>query len=359
MEYIEYEISQTKGKQPRNRCRFALLSTSGAVLALADKITKKLNSAANIDTFVDKCINGGKPQPWKELCELADAVKDIKAMLLEAKAAEEKHTARQAKVSAAAGAVATATAAATATLAPIVNVVVNNYTGAAAAVSTHMGDTGAATVGRKGNRAGNSPGQSSGKMKIGKSIREEIWEKYIGDKAKADCPVCLKRPIRMTDFSAGHIEAESRGGATDATNLIPICSNCNCRMSTENLYAYTRKNFGRDPVFPALTCETALVPSSSEPKNVILSEKDSRRKCSKVIKHDHCRAISGTEIEKKPFDSDEEAIAFAKECGYTGITHKTGSKAVYYFVSKSPNKFKIAEDSKSGAWEYTSWELIY
>jgi hypothetical protein len=87
------------------------------------------------------------------------------------------------------------------------------------------------------------------KEKISKETREQIWERYIGDKAKADCPVCRKRTIRMTDFSAGHIVAEACGGPTDSSNLMPICGNCNSRMSTMNLYEYCHKEFGRDPEF--------------------------------------------------------------------------------------------------------------
>jgi len=90
---------------------------------------------------------------------------------------------------------------------------------------------------------------TGGKKKISKETREQIWEHYIGDRAKAECPVCRKRTIRMTDFSAGHIVAEACGGATDATNLMPICSNCNSRMSTMNLYEYCQKEFGRAPDF--------------------------------------------------------------------------------------------------------------
>jgi 5-methylcytosine-specific restriction endonuclease McrA len=87
------------------------------------------------------------------------------------------------------------------------------------------------------------------KKKISKEAREQIWERCIGDRAKADCPVCKKRTIRMTDFSAGHIVAEACGGATDTTNLMPICGNCNSRMGTTNLYEYTLKEFGRLPDF--------------------------------------------------------------------------------------------------------------
>ena len=86
------------------------------------------------------------------------------------------------------------------------------------------------------------------KEKISKEMREQIWETYIGDHAKADCPVCQKRVIRMTDFSAGHIVAEACGGETNVGNLMPICGNCNSRMATKNLFEYCLAEFGREPV---------------------------------------------------------------------------------------------------------------
>jgi hypothetical protein len=88
------------------------------------------------------------------------------------------------------------------------------------------------------------------KSKITLAMREQIWKKYIGRTIDCMCPVCQTRLISMTDFSAGHITAEAMGGATDVTNLLPICGNCNSRMSTENLFEYTLKNYMREPVFP-------------------------------------------------------------------------------------------------------------
>jgi hypothetical protein len=93
------------------------------------------------------------------------------------------------------------------------------------------------------------PKSGGGKKKISKEAREQIWERCIGNRAKTECPVCKKRTIRMTDFSAGHIVAEACGGATDTTNLLPICGNCNSRMGTMNLYDYCLKEFGRLPDF--------------------------------------------------------------------------------------------------------------
>jgi hypothetical protein len=237
-----------------------------------------------------------------------------------------------------------ATAVATASAAPVVNVIVNNYAGAAPL--SEPAQTGG------GNKV------KKAKEKISKEMRDTIWEKYIGNKATADCPVCQKRVIGMTDFSAGHIEAEATGGVTDVTNLIPICGNCNSRMHTTNLYEYTRKNFGRDPVFPGMPLAEPVRPTVSALENVI-THVGPMGTCKKVITHEHCRAIAGGESDKRHFSSDNDAIAFAKECGYTAITHATGSKALYYFTSNADKKFNVSTEEGKGSWDFTSWELVY
>jgi hypothetical protein len=93
------------------------------------------------------------------------------------------------------------------------------------------------------------------KEKITLAMREQIWKKYIGRTIDCPCPVCQTRVIGMTDFSAGHVIAEATGGSTDVSNLVPICGNCNSRMSTENLFDYTMKNYMRPPIFPELETE--------------------------------------------------------------------------------------------------------
>jgi 5-methylcytosine-specific restriction endonuclease McrA len=90
------------------------------------------------------------------------------------------------------------------------------------------------------------------KETITKTTREYIWYKFIGNLAKAKCPICNKFEIEMTSFDAGHIVAEACGGPTNRDNLMPICHTCNSRMHTTNLYDYCRKNHHRDPVCPAL-----------------------------------------------------------------------------------------------------------
>ena len=104
------------------------------------------------------------------------------------------------------------------------------------------------------------------KEKITLAMREQIWKKYIGRVIDCACPVCQTRLISMTDFSAGHIIAEATGGVTDITNLVPICGNCNSRMSTLDLFEYTQKNYMRAPVFPGLKTDTVSDVKGAEKK---------------------------------------------------------------------------------------------
>lgn len=94
-------------------------------------------------------------------------------------------------------------------------------------------------------------GPKSKKDPIGKAMREAAWDRWIGAECgRTKCPVCQDRNIRPTDFSAGHILAESCGGATSAENLLPICSTCNVRMATKNLHEFCIETYRRDIVLP-------------------------------------------------------------------------------------------------------------
>lgn len=41
--------------------------------------------------------------------------------------------------------------------------------------------------------------------------------------------------ITVFNFQCGHIHAESLGGATNISNLVPICSRCNQSMGTQHM----------------------------------------------------------------------------------------------------------------------------
>jgi hypothetical protein len=350
MDYLKTQLEVYKeASQKEPKAKRALILALHHVVSISATLEREIKDRPTFEALFDKMAsqNSKMVKDMARLTELLSlAKKDLDIVRNDRR-----------KRSAAPRATAAAAAAAIATANPVVNVVVNNYTGASHQKPNHDAET---TVPQTGGMGTNLREKRPHKLTVTREMREAIWEKYIGDKAKVDCPVCQKRIIRMTDFSAGHIEAESRGGVTDATNLIPICSNCNCRMSTENLFEYTRKNFGRDPVFPGLVDESARAPVPVPvPAPAPAPAPMRKARGYRVIKHEHCRAISGNEVDKQNYETDKEAIAYAKEKGYTTITHKTGGNAAYYFAIRSNMKFKIAEDSSSGAWGFTSWELIY
>lgn len=70
------------------------------------------------------------------------------------------------------------------------------------------------------------------KEKIPKALREQVWLTHIGKKYEAKCFIswCNNR-ITVFDFQCGHNIPESKGGRTDISNLLPICSRCNSSMN--------------------------------------------------------------------------------------------------------------------------------
>jgi hypothetical protein len=84
---------------------------------------------------------------------------------------------------------------------------------------------------------------SSLKTNISKSLRRTVWLAYFGKKYEASCPCCCTVAISVFDFECGHIIAEAHGGATDVSNLIPICKLCNTSSGTRNLLEYKDAHF--------------------------------------------------------------------------------------------------------------------
>lgn len=71
---------------------------------------------------------------------------------------------------------------------------------------------------------------------VPKSIRDMVWDKYIGeDIPKHNCFCCKTNKITMRDFHAGHVQSRKCGGTPDLTNLRPICHKCNLSMGTQNM----------------------------------------------------------------------------------------------------------------------------
>jgi len=71
------------------------------------------------------------------------------------------------------------------------------------------------------------------------ALREAVWIKYNGDRARGYCYVCEVAEItafRNTEY--GHVIPVALGGQDTIENLRPICSSCNRSMGTMNLEEY-------------------------------------------------------------------------------------------------------------------------
>ena len=80
------------------------------------------------------------------------------------------------------------------------------------------------------------------KKKIPKALREQVWIQKIGKKFEAKCKTSwCKNKINVFDFQAGHDVPECKGGTTDISNLVPICSRCNLSMGSQ----YTFKEWSK------------------------------------------------------------------------------------------------------------------
>lgn len=77
---------------------------------------------------------------------------------------------------------------------------------------------------------------------IPQALRWQVWLHYAGEHYKAKCavPWCMNI-MRITDFQAGHKQADAAGGETTLENLIPICASCNLSMGTEHFDDWARR----------------------------------------------------------------------------------------------------------------------
>ena len=72
------------------------------------------------------------------------------------------------------------------------------------------------------------------KEKIPKALREQVLLRDMGKKYENKCKVrwCHNR-ITVFDFQCGHNIPESKGGTTNLSNLVAICSRCNLSMGSQ------------------------------------------------------------------------------------------------------------------------------
>jgi 5-methylcytosine-specific restriction endonuclease McrA len=88
---------------------------------------------------------------------------------------------------------------------------------------------------------GNSAKEEYHKEHISKALRDEVWEKYHGNKDTGKCYCCGAKINRYHgQWHAGHVRAEVKSGPTTLENLRTCCPHCNLSMNDQNLYAYIR-----------------------------------------------------------------------------------------------------------------------
>lgn len=84
--------------------------------------------------------------------------------------------------------------------------------------------------------------------KIPSTIRNTVWNYYIGPDIKMDnCYCCKFEPITFANFECGHVIAYSKGGETNIKNLRPICSNCNKSMGSTCMTKFM-EHYGLDEI---------------------------------------------------------------------------------------------------------------
>lgn len=101
------------------------------------------------------------------------------------------------------------------------------------------------------------------KKKISAALREQVWIQHSGRIFERKCMVTwCKNTITVFDFQCGHDIPESKGGATDITNLYPICGKCNLSMSNTYTFHEWCKLYTAMPDEPVPVPATAPAPPS-------------------------------------------------------------------------------------------------
>jgi hypothetical protein len=92
----------------------------------------------------------------------------------------------------------------------------------------------------------------STKKKIPERLRQEVWEKNIGDKFWGNCFTCNMR-LCAFEFSCGHVVSEADGGPTVLDNLKVVCKSCNSKMGTQNMIKFKEHRYSSTSLQPEET----------------------------------------------------------------------------------------------------------
>lgn len=69
---------------------------------------------------------------------------------------------------------------------------------------------------------------------IGKALRLQVWETYVGDHIYGECYVC-RCPIKIDNYECAHRLADVKGGHATLDNLRPTCRTCNRSCADRHL----------------------------------------------------------------------------------------------------------------------------
>jgi hypothetical protein len=82
----------------------------------------------------------------------------------------------------------------------------------------------------------------SNREKIPATIRNIVWNKYIGtENKKGLCFCCSLEDISFANFHCGHMISVKNGGPTIVDNLRPICGHCNTSIGAKNMIEFIEK----------------------------------------------------------------------------------------------------------------------
>jgi 5-methylcytosine-specific restriction endonuclease McrA len=84
---------------------------------------------------------------------------------------------------------------------------------------------------------------------VPKKVRDDSWNKYVGaDKGEAPCLCCRTSTISKSEFHAGHVISEAKGGLAIVENIRPICGGCNLSMGTRDMREFVQAHYPKNLV---------------------------------------------------------------------------------------------------------------
>jgi hypothetical protein len=83
------------------------------------------------------------------------------------------------------------------------------------------------------------------KKPIPPKLRQEVWERNIGDRLWGKCFTCNMR-LSSFEFAAGHVVSEATGGSTTIDNLKVVCKSCNSKMGIKNMNEFKKIRYSQN-----------------------------------------------------------------------------------------------------------------